>query len=180
MLFKILTCVLVVLLVAETAYILAHRSGSKRFRMTEENAAIVLDTATGLLCKAFETKPVESTDTAETVFLIGLPTCSRTGVLKGWFQAGRFQPFDEDEYAGRIAWDVSSGRMCRTVKASLLESYATAKAHENAARRAEAQAKAATETDPISAEIERLTGNSTADQQRPSFERSLPSCSDVR
>jgi hypothetical protein len=56
-LFRLLTVVLAVLLVAESVYILMHRHPANRFKPVEGYDAIVaFDTATGQLCKTLRTK----------------------------------------------------------------------------------------------------------------------------
>jgi hypothetical protein len=57
MFFNTLTAILTVLLIFETAFLFTHRGGStKRFKQSEKEAAVALDTATGQRCKAFATK----------------------------------------------------------------------------------------------------------------------------
>ena len=134
MLPKILTGILSVLLAIETVYVVMHRDAStKRFRLTEKDGAVALDTATGRLCKTFPTKPEAIWDDADAVFLVGLPECSQMGFFSRWRPSGRFQLVGEDDYDGRLAWDAATGRLCRTVPVSLLDTYVKRKGLDEAA-----------------------------------------------
>src|ERR1700680_4847240 len=56
---KLLTVVFVVLLAAESLYILMHRHPTNRFKSVEGYSGVVaFDTATGQLCKTLRTKSV--------------------------------------------------------------------------------------------------------------------------
>jgi hypothetical protein len=58
MLFKILTVILLILLAAETWYVLTHRHPSDRFKVLNdyEYGIVAFDSATGRLCKTLQTK----------------------------------------------------------------------------------------------------------------------------
>lgn len=60
--FKLLTAVFVVLLAAESLYILMHRRPTNRFKSVEGyNGVVAFDTATGKLCKTLRTNSVAET-----------------------------------------------------------------------------------------------------------------------
>jgi len=149
-LFKILTVVLGILLAVETTYLFAHRSASaKRFRRLNGNEVIALDTATGRLCKAFPTKPSELSDNAVTLFWVSLPECSDVGLFSRLRPADRFQVVHEEQFGGRVAWDNSAGRLCRTVTASLIEAYTRRKVGDEAAIGTNAVAEGANRAEAI-------------------------------
>jgi hypothetical protein len=58
MLFKVLTAILLILLAAETGYILTHRHPSGWFRVLSDYdyGVVAFDSATGRLCKTLRTK----------------------------------------------------------------------------------------------------------------------------
>ena len=58
MLFKILTVILLILLAAESGYILIHRHPSDRFKVVRDYdyGIVAFDSATGRLCKTLRTK----------------------------------------------------------------------------------------------------------------------------
>ena len=58
MLFKILAVILVILLAAESGYVLMHRHPSDRFKILNdyEYGIVTFDSATGRLCKTLRTK----------------------------------------------------------------------------------------------------------------------------
>jgi hypothetical protein len=57
MLFKTLTCILVLVVVAEGGYIFLHRRPINRFKPVEDDGYAAFDTATGQLCKTFRARP---------------------------------------------------------------------------------------------------------------------------
>jgi hypothetical protein len=177
---KTIAWILAILLLAETAYMLAHRNGPERFQMVDKNVALALDTATGRLCKTIQTRSEEPGDTADMVFVVGLVPCPGAKSLGSWRPTGRFQLVDEEEYGGRIAWDTSTGLLCRTVNTSLLEAYAKAETRDDVARRAKSLHEATTEKDPIFAEIDRASAEADAtEDEGVSFTRSLAGCSGI-
>jgi hypothetical protein len=69
MLFKILTVILLILLAAESGYILIHRHPSDRFKVVRDYdyGIVAFDSATGRLCKTLRTKSaaeIEKSDAA--------------------------------------------------------------------------------------------------------------------
>jgi hypothetical protein len=65
-LFKLLTVLFVVLLAAESLYILMHRHPTNRFKSVEGyNGVVAFDTATGQLCKTLRTNSVAETKQSE-------------------------------------------------------------------------------------------------------------------
>jgi hypothetical protein len=53
MLFKAISCILALVVVAEGSYILLHRHPINRFRTVDEDAYLAFDSATGQLCRTF-------------------------------------------------------------------------------------------------------------------------------
>jgi hypothetical protein len=78
MVFKALTAILAILLIAETAYLVIHHSTSmKRFERTKEERFVALDTATGHLCATVPTRPPDQiTQDGDTWLVVSLPQCS--------------------------------------------------------------------------------------------------------
>jgi len=57
MLFKTLTCILALVVVAEGGYIFLHRRPINRFKPVDDDGYAAFDTATGQLCRAFRARP---------------------------------------------------------------------------------------------------------------------------
>ena len=57
MLFKTLTCILALLVVAEGGYIFLHRHPINRFKSVDEDGYVAFDSATGQLCRTFRPGP---------------------------------------------------------------------------------------------------------------------------
>jgi len=69
MLFKVLNVILLILLTAETGYVLTHRHQSDRFKVVRDYGygIVAFDSATGRLCKTLRTKStaeIEHSDAA--------------------------------------------------------------------------------------------------------------------
>jgi len=58
MLFKALTCVLALLVLAEGGYILLHRQPINRFKLMDDDGYVAFDTVSGQLCKTFRSNSV--------------------------------------------------------------------------------------------------------------------------
>ncbi len=56
MLFKTLTCILAVAVVAEGGYIFLHRHPINRFKPMDDDGYVAFDTASGQLCRTFRSK----------------------------------------------------------------------------------------------------------------------------
>jgi len=57
MLFKILTCILVLVVVGQGGYIFLHRRPINRFKPVDDDGYAAFDTATGQLCRTFRAGP---------------------------------------------------------------------------------------------------------------------------
>jgi hypothetical protein len=57
MLFKALTCILALVVVAEGGYIFLHRQNINRFKPVDTDGYMAFDTASGQLCRTFQAKP---------------------------------------------------------------------------------------------------------------------------
>lgn len=78
MLLKILTAVLAVLLIAESAYMLTHRRPVHRFQFTTAETwgeFVAFDTVTGRICRTIAEGPADVSDDDNTRFLKKLPAC---------------------------------------------------------------------------------------------------------
>jgi hypothetical protein len=56
MLFKALTCVLALLVLAEGGYIFLHHQPINRFKLMDDEGYVAFDTVSGQLCKTFQSK----------------------------------------------------------------------------------------------------------------------------
>lgn len=66
MLFKLLTAVLAVALIAENVYILTHRHPANRFKyMDSHDGVVAFDTTAGQLCKTLRTRSTAEIELAE-------------------------------------------------------------------------------------------------------------------
>jgi len=67
MLFKVLTVILMILLAAETGYVLTYRHPSDRFNVVRDYdyGIVAFDSATGRLCKTLRTKSAAEIDKAD-------------------------------------------------------------------------------------------------------------------
>jgi hypothetical protein len=69
MLFKVLTVILLILLTAETGYVLMHRHPSDRFKVVRDYGygIVAFDSATGRLCKTLRTKSTAEIEHSDAV-----------------------------------------------------------------------------------------------------------------
>jgi hypothetical protein len=67
MLFKVLTVIFLILLAAESGYVLIHRHPSDRFKVVRDYdyGIVAFDSATGRLCKTLRTKSAAEIDQSE-------------------------------------------------------------------------------------------------------------------